>query len=146
MLVQIKNSDICCISTLKKYVFSFVVISYVITVIGIPVYYHYCGGELEEINYVLKSNSCCGGEEDDSAEENNGCCKDENIILKSNTDFTLKSSDDYIFSKDSDVAYIALPFQSSIKRLISFPSFVYANAPQARVQHSLVISTSVLRI
>lgn len=146
IVVQIKNSDICCISTVKKYLFGLIVISYVITVVGIPVYYHYCGGELEEINYVLKSSSCCGGEEDDSQEEDNGCCKDENYVLKSSTDFTLKSTNDYVFSNDSDIAYISLPFKSSINRLISFPSFVYSNPPQSRVQHSLVISTSILRI
>ncbi|WP_317897250.1 HYC_CC_PP family protein [Aurantibacillus circumpalustris] len=132
------------ISNLKKYLFGLVVITYVITVIGIPVYYHYCGGELEEINYVLKGSNCCG--DDDSQEENDGCCKNESHVLKSNIDFTFKTTGDYVFLKDSGINYSSLPFKSSIKRLISIPSFVYVNTPPSRVQHSLVISTSVLRI
>lgn len=118
-----------------------------ITVVGIPVYYHYCGGELEEINYVLKSSGCCGGEEDDSSESDNGCCKDENLVLKSNVDFTLKGFNDYTFVKTfSEVCYISLPFSMSVHELKSLVSDVYAEFPPPKLQQDLVISTSVLRI
>lgn len=118
-----------------------------ITVIGIPVYYHYCGGELEEISYVLKSNSCCGEEEDESEQASNDCCKDENRILKSNIDFTIKSQDDYTLVKTfSQVFYISLPFTTTNDHSSASLLSVYAKHPPANLQHSLVISTSVLRI
>jgi hypothetical protein len=116
----------------------------VVTAVGVPVYYHYCGGELEEVNYVLKGNSCCGGE--DTQEEDNGCCKDENYILKSDTDFTIKDLQDYSFLKSNEVSYVTLPFSVSINHLLAFPRFVHIKSPPAKLQHTLVISTSVLRI
>ena len=58
---------------------------YVTTAIGIPVYKHYCGGELEKVSLLIKSNSCCGGEEDDMGD---GCCANENTFVRCAPDFT----------------------------------------------------------
>lgn len=125
-----------------------VVTAYVISAIGIPVFLHYCGGELEKINYVVKSTSCCGGEEDDSEPMDDGCCKDENMVLKSNPDFTLKQNTTSNLVKTfCDLFYLDLPFsvntftkQSYLNNLASL------EAPPPKVQNTLVISSSVLRI
>jgi hypothetical protein len=63
------------------------VLAYLVMVIGIPVYFHYCGGELEEISYIVKSNGCCG---DESDEDESGCCKNEDVHLQYAADFTFK--------------------------------------------------------
>lgn len=60
---------------------------YVTTAIGIPVYMHYCGGELEKVSFVVKINSCCGGEEEDMDE---GCCANEDTYARYAPDFTAK--------------------------------------------------------
>jgi hypothetical protein len=123
-----------------------VVASYVVSAIGIPIYLHYCGGELEKINYVVKGTSCCG-EEEDSEPMDEGCCKDENIVLKNNPDFTLKQFNNYALIKTvSEIFYISLPFYYSplIKNMES--NTLSIEAPPPKLQASLVISTSVLRI
>ncbi len=56
-----------------------------------PVYLHYCDGELEKITYLKKATNCCSEEDDDSEEADNGCCKNENVIVKNVTDFTFKN-------------------------------------------------------
>ena len=127
--------------------FALIVSSYVITVIGIPVYYHYCGGQLEQITYVIKSNSCCEGEEDDSQEASNGCCKDENVILKSDVDFTIKDLNDYAFVKTfSEVFYIVLPFSISLPEVQLTLTPSYFEPPPPKLHQDLLVSTFVLRI
>jgi hypothetical protein len=68
-----------------KYLFGLVIAIYLVSNIGIPVYYHYCGGELESVNALFKSSSCCGDDED----EDSGCCQNETKVLaqKSETSF-----------------------------------------------------------
>ena len=63
------------------------VVVYFSTAIGIPVYMHYCGGELEKVSFLVKSNSCCGGEEEDM---DDGCCANENTFARYAPDFTTK--------------------------------------------------------
>ena len=134
------------IQLFKKYLFALIVSSYVLTVIGIPVYHHYCSGELETISYVVKSNSCCG-EEESSEPTDNGCCKDENLILKSSVDFTIKDLNDYTFVKSfNQVFYILLPFSNSRQPIATNFNSVYTEFPPPKLQHDLLISTSVLRI
>ena len=135
------------ITTFNKYLFGIVVTAYVVMVIGIPVYFHYCGGELEKINYVMRGDSCCGGEEDDSAAEDNGCCKDESLVLKNNTDFTLKHPDNHHLVKlFSQLFYLNLPFSQVIVRENPFLAFSGRQFPPPKLQNDLIISTSVLRI
>lgn len=132
------------LNTLKKYLFGFAVVAYLLSAIGIPVYLHYCGGELEEVNYVVQSDSCCDGEEDDTTD--NGCCQNENLVIKNSIDFTIKQFHNYDFVKSfCELFYIHIPF------LIQFQSqdiqlFAFQKEPPPKVQNSLVISTSVLRI
>ena len=33
---------------------------------SIPVFLHYCGGEVENVNFVIKGSTACCGEEEDS--------------------------------------------------------------------------------
>lgn len=123
--------------------FGLIVISYVITVIGIPVYFHYCGGELEEISYLTKANSCCGEEEP----EDDGCCKDESLIVKSTVDFTIKKSDSFLPLKTvCDLFYVSMPYSEvSLCNRCSCPS-IRTEFPPPPFQNTLLISTSVLRI
>jgi hypothetical protein len=68
-----------------KYLFGLVVAIYLVSNIGIPVYYHYCGGELESVNALFKTSSCCSNDEDESSD----CCQNETKVLaqKSETSF-----------------------------------------------------------
>lgn len=69
-----------------KYLFALLVTVYMIGNIGIPVYYHYCGGELESINTMFKSDRCCGEEK----EVDSDCCQNETKIItqKSESSFS----------------------------------------------------------
>jgi hypothetical protein len=68
-----------------KYLFALAVSIYLLSNIGIPVYYHYCCGELESINALINQSECCGEDE----EENSDCCQNETKIIaqKSETSF-----------------------------------------------------------
>jgi hypothetical protein len=70
------------ISKIKKYFSGLLVLVYLVTVTGVPVYNHYCGGELEEVSLLLKSNDCCGEEEEDA-----GCCSNEDLYIRNAQDF-----------------------------------------------------------
>lgn len=123
------------------------VMFYLVTVIGIPVYYHYCGGELEGVSYVLKSNSCCGEEDDDSDKAKSDCCKDENLILKSNPDVTIKETKFYALVKSvTSLPFIVLPFEPCSETIRSKSISVPYEFPPPKLQRQIIISTSVLRI
>ncbi len=136
------------INNLKKYLFGLVVSAYIVMTVGIPVYLHYCGGELEEISYLLKADSCCGGEDDHSDEGDGGCCEDEGLFLKSTTDFTLKEFKSFKIPN----TWNHLTFNTTLPQIISFTeadrgSPVHKNfIPPAKLYSGLIISTSVLRI
>ena len=118
-----------------------------ITVIGIPVYYHYCGGELEEISYLIKSNSCCGDDDGDQGKVDDGCCKDENLILKSTVDFTIKKLNPNSFVKIvTDIFFIPLPCSTISVSDFTVSLFACSESPPPKLQQNLIISTSVLRI
>ena len=133
------------ISTLKKYLFGLVVTAYVVSAVGIPIYLHYCGGELEKINYVVKGTSCCDDDEGENSEMTNGCCKDENVYLKNNADFTIKQLDFELTKAVSQIFFISLPYSSKITAAQLVNSIPYAQ-PDPVLQQGLEISTSVLRI
>jgi len=59
-------------------------------VVGVPVYFHYCGDELAKIDYVMKGGGCCDDEDD--AQDENSCCHDESKFLLNTQDFTIKNS------------------------------------------------------
>lgn len=122
------------------------VTAYVVSAIGIPVFLHYCGGELENVNYVVKGTSCCG-EDEGSEPMDDGCCKDENLVLKNTPDFTLKQFHNYDLIKTvCKVFYISLPFSYTPSIKNTKLNTLSIEAPPPKLQASLVISTSVLRI
>jgi hypothetical protein len=131
------------ISTLSKYLFTILVAAYVVTVIGVPVYFHYCGGELEKIDYLTKSESCCEGEEQDTAE--NDCCEDEGLYLLNTPDLVIKDSEHFQTLKNyTQTAFITLPYFCSPVNLISLKKFSFINDPPVSVPD--IISVTVLRI
>jgi len=137
--------DICCINLFKKYLFGLIVASYLATVIGIPVYLHYCGGELEEVSYLTKATGCCGEEEDET--EDNGCCKNESHVLVNAADFTLNSFNSALPVKSyTELFYGATPFElSSVDlKIESFKQFI--ESPPPRLQHDRMLASTLLRI
>jgi hypothetical protein len=111
-------------------------------VIGIPVYLHYCGGELENINYVMKGTSCCGEDESSAAD---GCCKDENLILKSTADFTLRAFAQHDFTNACCLLFTT-PVHLTLSARLTGNFTVTRIFPPPRLRHNLLMSVSVLRI
>lgn len=123
--------------------FGLLVFVYVTTAIGIPVYMHYCGGELEKVSFVVKSKSCCGEEEEDM---DAGCCADENTIARYAPDFTTKK----IVGSEFQIADLNLftVSNSIFKIKIESVSLVVSKYffPPPDILHSNIIRTTFLRI
>jgi hypothetical protein len=109
---------------------------------------HYCGGQLENISYVTKSNNCCGEDEDSQNTEDDGCCKDEQYVLKSNIDFTLNSCRSFDLTKKvCDLFYGKYPLSRiSNNHHQPIKTIVFSQFPPPKNQQHLLVSTSVLRI
>jgi hypothetical protein len=75
------------------------------------VYYHYCGGELESVSALFKSDGCCGDEEE---EEDNDCCKNETKVITQLSESFLKFNDYKINLPLSEYCYSNF-IQSSFK-------------------------------
>jgi hypothetical protein len=109
-----------------------------------PVYLHYCGGELERVNFVVKGTGCCGDTDEEA--DTSDCCKDENIYLQNNHKFTLKTLS-YEFPKLSILLFQLPALQNN--QLIPGPVFTSLKKmkePPPKLINSLLVSTSVLRI
>lgn len=125
--------------------FCLIVTAYVVSAIGVPVYLHYCQGELEHVTYLVKGNSCCG-ESDDNAMQND-CCKDENLIIKHNPNFTFNQSTNANFQKSvCNLFYFSFSFVKTTFQDNSFSKSLAFEYPPPKIQNTLLISTSVLRI
>lgn len=119
---------------------------YLVTVIGIPVYIHYCGGELERINYMVKGDSCCG-DEDEGCNDESDCCKDENLVLKSSLDFTFKSFDDHQLVKSvNESLFVELFYQVQAEKTIAIKTVGSEDPPPPERQQGKIVETSVIRI
>lgn len=118
--------------------------SYTTSVVGVPVYLHYCGGELEKVNFMVKTKSCCDGLEEET--EENGCCKDEGSYVQNHTSFTFKQASYHLTCNFIQLAYLNPGFlsldESGGKLLLSATMF---HPPHSHYK-STVITTSVLRI
>jgi hypothetical protein len=120
------------------------VVMYLTTAIGIPVYMHYCGGELEKVSYLIKTKGCCGSE--DNEEGMNDCCQDENLTVRYAPDFTTKKVVDSNF-QIADLNLFVLTVSifdidiESTSLLISRYFF-----PPPDILHSNIIRTTFLRI
>ncbi len=130
----------------SKIFISFVAIIYVLSTVGVSVFSHYCGGELEKVTLFSKTKSCCGDEEE-AAMEDDGCCKDEIAHVSFQKDFTfytlVKSikvpvNELFIIQPDFNVFFP----KTDIADFLSIDEKVH---PPNLVQHDLV-SCSVIRI
>ena len=125
--------------------FCLIVTTYVVSAIGVPVFLHYCGGELEHVTYIVRGESCCG-ESDDNAMQDD-CCKDENIIIKHNPNFTFNQSIHVNFQKWAcNNFYFSFSFVKTTFQDNSFSTSLAFESPPPKIQNSLLISTSVFRI
>lgn len=127
-----------------KIFISFVVIIYVMSTVGVSVFSHYCGGELEHVTLFSKTKSCCGGDESDM---DDGCCKNVVTHVSFQKDFTFAQ-----LIKDFKAPVLALTFFNFHNTFFNFngteDSSVTVNKeypPPNLVQHEIV-SCSVLRI
>jgi hypothetical protein len=117
---------------------------YVSTAIGIPVYMHYCGGELEQVSFVVKSNSCCGGEEEDMDE---GCCANENTFARFAPDFTVKKINNGTEIKVPSVDLFFSVLAVTNSELILNECFALDQIfPPPKLLQSKIIQIAVLRI
>jgi len=121
-----------------------VVFTYVFSTVGISVFSHYCGGELEEVALFSKPTSCCG---EDESEMEEGCCKNEITHVSFQQDFTF-----FQLIKDCKVPVIELPLFNFTTLLFDLSgisegtvSFKKDFPPPNLVQQDIV-SISVLRI
>ena len=124
--------------SLSKYLFATLVISYMLTVVGMPVYLHYCGGQVEEISYLIETNGCCEDEE-----PADGCCRNEGVVLQNAVDFTLKTFDAQLFQPEREICYLSktmavVPSNYSARTFISGIPIPW--------QHALLAEITVLRI
>jgi len=71
----------------SKIFIAFVAIIYVLSTVGVSVFSHYCGGELEKVTLFSKTKSCCGDQEESDMGED-GCCKNELVHVSFQKDFT----------------------------------------------------------
>jgi hypothetical protein len=114
--------------------------------IGVSVFSHYCGGELEKVTLFSKTKSCCDGEEEE-ADMEEGCCKNEIIHVAFQKDFTfqtlakdLKAPVNQLFILASSINHLIAP------QFINTAFFSHKNVhPPDLVQQELV-SCSVIRI
>lgn len=137
MSIEINN-----VSKFFKYFFLLSCVSiYVFSTIGISVFTHYCGNEVESISYLTKGKSCCGDE--DNAMD---CCKDEVTHLSLKSDFTF-----YTLVKKQQVTFLQL-FYSPISEIYqtnkqTITQVCYKDKPRPpNLIQSQIVSVSNLRI
>lgn len=122
-----------------------VVLIYVMSTVGVSVFSHYCGGELEKVTLFSKTKSCCG--EEDEADMEEGCCKNESVHLAFQKDFTfytvaknIKAPVNQLFILSSSINHL------TALNLVNRSFFHYKKVhPPDLVQQDL-ISCSVIRI
>jgi len=116
---------------------------YLTTAIGVPVYLHYCGGELEKVSFIVKSNSCCGEEEEDMDSD---CCANENTVARYSPDFTVKKAIDSNFNITGINLFTLAPVLFDLK-IESSPVFISKYFfPPPDILHTNIIQTTFLRI
>lgn len=75
--------------TIYKTVIFTLAFIYVFASVGVSVISHYCGGELKEVAFFSKPDSCCGEEAED---EEDGCCTNETHHVSFQNDFTFQTA------------------------------------------------------
>ncbi len=126
-------------ASFSKYFFSTLVGIYLLTSVGLPVYLHYCGGEVEEVSYLVESNGCCGEEVPD-----NDCCRNEGIVLQNTVDFTLKSFNADLVKTVTDLFFLPKVFTFVQTSTVLLAVDQKLSPPPW--QHGLLPDITVLRI
>lgn len=113
--------------------------------IGVSVFSHYCGGELEKVTLFSKAKSCCGEEEEADMED--GCCKNESVHLAFQKDFTFYTLANNIKAPVNQLFIVNSSRDFLTATNLENRSFFYHKKvhPPNLVQHELV-SCSVIRI
>lgn len=130
----------------SKIFIAFVAIIYVLSTVGVSVFSHYCGGELEKVTLFSKTKSCCDGEEEAEMTDD-GCCKNELVHVSFQKDFTfytlvksIKAPVNELFIIQSDFNFVF--YRTHIADFLSIDEKVH---PPNLVQQDIV-SCSVMRI
>jgi hypothetical protein len=130
------------VSKFFKYFFLITCVSiYVFSTIGISVFTHYCGDEIESISYLTKAKSCCGDED-----EAMDCCKDEVTHFSLKSDFTF-----YTLVKKQQIVFLQL-FYSPVSEIyhtnnVTIAQFCDKDKPRPpNLIQSKMINVSNLRI
>jgi hypothetical protein len=132
------------VTPVRKYLFGLSVAAWLFSVIGLPVYFHYCDGQLEEVTYFMESDGCCDGE--NNAEEGpDGCCSNEGYYLV-NASEGFQKAPSSVPSIKMLGELVCLPF-APFSNLTS-PSIISkaASGPAPPLCQAEIISVSVLRI
>ena len=117
-----------------------------LSTVGVSVFSHYCGGELEKITLFSKTKSCCGDQEESDMGDD-GCCKNELVQVSFQKDFTfytivnsIKAPINELFIVRPDFNFA--PLKSLIANFLSIDRKVH---PPNLVQQDIVES-SVIRV
>jgi hypothetical protein len=126
--------------------FSLLVLVYITTNIGVCVYYHYCGGELEKVSALVKVKSCCDGVDENSGSD---CCKNESRHISLKLEFnTAKASQPDFAVPFSPLFSVLSPGIPSLQKDQN-PAFSFASYAQQRPPNALdtvLTRTGVFRI
>jgi hypothetical protein len=80
--------------------------SYLVSVTGLMLNMHYCGGELNCVSLLLPDDCCECPDETDSS-----CCADSGVFLKASDDSHLSSTETFDFNFPAEVAPSQQDFQ-----------------------------------
>jgi hypothetical protein len=116
---------------------------YLAAAVGIPVFQHYCGGELENVSAYTKPDSCCGDEENEPSD----CCHNEIQVAKLDAQSSHKTTA-RLQTVPSFISNFLIPqivstdsFQS-----VSITTIARADTSPPPLLHKNIIDTAVLRI
>ena len=119
------------------------VVVYVTTAIGVPVYKHYCDGELEKVSFLIEAPGCCDGEEAGVADD---CCDNENTIVRYSPDFTIKKdvNSDLLITNFNLFVLAPVLYDFKIEAVSILTSKYFFPPPD--LLHTNIIRTTFLRI
>ena len=128
---------------LRTYIFAVFTFCYLLAVNGIPVYLHYCGGELEEISYLTKTNNCCGDEEENN--ESSDCCHNESLVLRSSPEACFSTEFRLAQVTSPLLAFVLFATEASQLQTCTLSALQIVHVPPLQLQQAL-INVSCLRI
>jgi hypothetical protein len=121
--------------------FSAVLFSYLLVHVGVPVFKHYCGGELESISAFVKSDICCGEEEEESSD----CCDDEMEISQLQQDLVLSKLNKVPAAIELS-CFISSVIYSHLFSQQPYATCAISGIPFPETQQRLELNCTVLRV